>query len=258
LVSITTAALQDIRTSGCPSEKDKQPPPLTNTDFVEMSKGACYGTCSVYTIRIHANGQVDWQGHSYVAERGKDVTDIGATLARQLIARFASADFWALCADYSRDITDSATTNFRVRIGDRTKVVSNYAESAPKWLDELEYAVDDAADTHRWLHGDPREEPLSRIDQDRYGPKPGLTPLMRAAARADLKQVKKLLADGADPNAADASGWTVLMYATAKEYGEASSVLHADLIPMLIKAGADPNYSSPRGDTPLMAAAYDA
>jgi TonB family protein len=254
---ITTSAFQDAQTSGCPSDKDKQPPPVTNTDFVEMSKGACYGTCSVYTVRVHANGRVDWDGHSFVAEKGKDTTDIGATLARDLIARFASADFWALCADYSRNITDSATTNFRVRIGDRTKVVSNYANSAPEWVHDLEYSVDDAADTHRWLHGDPRDEPLSHLGRDSYGPKPGLTPLMRAAARANLKQVKELIEDGADPNAADASGWTVLMYTRTREYDEASSTLHPDLIPILIKAGADPNYSSPRGDTPLMAAAYD-
>jgi ankyrin repeat protein len=179
-------------------------------------------------------------------------------LARDVIAKFDSSDFWALCGNYSSFAAGNPTTAFRVRLGNRVKTLTNYANSAPRWLGDLEYVVDDAADTHRWLHGDPREEPLSRIEDDGDGPKPGLTPLMRAAARGDVGQVKMLLKKGADVNQADASGWTVLMYARTREYGgEGSSVVNSDLIPLLLAAGADPNYSSPRGDTPLMAAAYD-
>jgi ankyrin repeat protein len=192
-----------------------------------------------------------------VTEKQKASSDVGAGVARDLIAKFASRDFWALCADYSVSFNDLPSTTFNVRIGDRTKTASNYGNSAPHWVNDLEYSVDEAADTHRWLHGDPRDEQLSNLEDDAYGPKPGLTALMRAAARADVTQVRELLKEGVNANQADSSGWSVLMYAQTIEYGEASSILHPDMIPLLLSAGADPKYSSPRGDTPLMAAAYD-
>src|SRR5262249_8249880 len=58
-------------------------------------------------------------------------------------------------------------------------------------------------------------------------------------------------------SAQDSSGWTALMYARPEECGEGSCIDHTDLIPILVAAGADANYSSPRGDTALMAAAFN-
>jgi TonB family protein len=68
---ITSSPFQDVQTSGCTSDKEKQPPSVTNADFVEMSRSGCYGSCPVYTVRVHANGQVDWEGQSYVADKRK-------------------------------------------------------------------------------------------------------------------------------------------------------------------------------------------
>jgi ankyrin repeat protein len=134
-----------------------------------------------------------------------------------------------------------------VQVGGRSKKVWNYAESAPEFEESLEDAVDDAANTHAWRHGDPRTEPLSNIDQDAYMPKPGVTPLMKAAARADVGTIKKLLKSGTDVDATDSSGWTALLYAAVS--------LHSEPVELLLASGANPNHNSFSGDTPLMAAA---
>jgi TonB family protein len=248
----------DPRRSGCPSQKQTQPPSNQNAaDYVEMSRSGCLGTCPVYTVRIHANGIVDWDGESYVKEKRKDSSDIGSSLARDLISKFSSPEFWKLCASYSDSVTDNATTAFRVSIGGLTKTVSNYANSAPPWVNDLEYAIDELVDTHHWLHGDPRDEPLSRIQEDAYIPKHGVTPLMRAAARADAEKVKALLTDGADAVQTDSSGWTALMYARRESCGALACIDDSEVFKLLIAAGANPNYVSPHGDTALMASAFD-
>ena len=78
-----------------------------------------------------------------------------------------------------------------------------------------------------------------------YGlPKPGITPLMRAAQTGHIYELKKLIDAGGNVNAADSSGWSVLMYAV--------SGLYQEPVHMLLKAGADLNQRSLRGETALM------
>ncbi len=76
-------------------------------------------------------------------------------------------------------------------------------------------------------------------------------PLAGAARSGDARQIRALIAGGADPNAFDAGGneWTPLLHAVHKhQLGSAEA---------LLEAGADPNRAAPGGLTPLeMAAGY--
>lgn len=241
--------LADIQISGCPTaDETKSPVSRSNQDFVEMSRSGCYGTCPVYTLRVTATGEVLWDGAAYVSAKGKRRATIATEQARVLINKFSSPEFWRLCTSYSRSVTDSATTGFFVNIGGRNKKVSNYANSAPKWVESLEEAVDSAVPIHLWQHGDPQTEPLSRIADEGYLPKPGVTALMRAAIRNNVNQMQLLIEQGSNLFESDSSGWTALMYAAASG--------HSEPVQMLLGAGANPNQASPHGDTALMASAF--
>jgi hypothetical protein len=135
-------------------------------------------------------------------------------------------------------------TQITVSLAGRIRTISDYAESSPKELRELLVEVDRVSDSHRWRHGNPRLESITHVDSDSYLPKPGVTPLMLAAGRNEIDQVKTLIAAGADVNAKDASGWTPLMYAASASASPAAGEL--------LKAGANPNQASPHGDTALM------
>lgn len=76
---------------------------------------------------------------------------------------------------------------------------------------------------------------------------PSATPLYRAAEAADIEGVRRLLRDGADPNAPNTLGWTALMIAAANQ--------HLDCVRLLLEAGADPNTSNLLGRNALMFAA---
>lgn len=247
-VEVTTNPPADKYAHNCPLPNEIQPPPsITAGDFVELSRSGCYGTCPSYKVKVAENGDVTWSGGGFVEAVGERHSTIASEAAHALLERFKSPAFWALCGGYDASVTDNPTMQIEVLIGGRSKKVWNYADSAPEFEDNLEDAVDAAANTHSWRHGDARAEPLSNIFQDAYMPKPGVTPLMKAAAKADVGAIKQLLKSGVDIEAADSSGWTALMYAAASS--------HSEPVQVLLASGANPNHKSFNGDTPLMASA---
>jgi hypothetical protein len=249
-VTVITNQVSGKYAEDCPHDEEATPPnSIDEGDFVKLSRGGCFGTCPVYDVTISKNGDVVWEGHFYVASIGESHSKIAPESARGLIQQFMVPTFWALCGQYSASITDNATTETQVRIGGRSKTVSNYANSAPDWVTSLERAIDAAADTHLWRHGDPENEPLSNVLADVWLPKPGVTPLMRAAAGADTKSMRAALAAGADIDAQDSSGWTALIYAAAASSSES--------VQLLLNSHADPNHKSFGGDTPLHASAMN-
>lgn len=232
----------------CPSKAEAEPPiAITNGDYVKLSRSGCYGTCPVYEVTVAANGDVTWYGSAFVYSTGIGHSRIEPEAAIAFIKQFQLPKFWALCAGYDASITDSATTQINVQIGGRSKTVWNYASSAPVWLETFEEAIDASANTHVWRHREPKTEPLGNIFVDAFMPKPGVTPLMKAAAKADVNTIKEAIKRGDDIEAVDFSGWTALMYAAAS--------CHSEPVQLLLKAGANPNHKSFAGDTPLMASA---
>jgi TonB family protein len=247
-VEVTTNPPSTRYAHDCPLPTETQPPQsVTAGDFVELSRSGCYGTCPSYKIRVAENGDVSWSGSTFVEAVGERHSTIASEAAHTLLEKFQSPAFWALCGGYDASVTDNPTMQIVVRIGGRSKTVWNYADSAPEFEGSLEDAVDAAANTHAWRHGDPRIEPLSNISQDAYMPKPGVTPLMKAAAEANLSAIKEILMSGGDVDATDVSGWTALMYAAASD--------HSEPVALLLAAKANPNHKSLNGDTALMASA---
>jgi TonB family protein len=244
-----TATWAGAQASKCPAPETQPPASTGAQDFVEVFRSACYGSCPVYTVRVSANGDVLWNGRMFVNARGERRATIKAEDARALLERFRTAQFWSLCDSYTRSITDSSTIETHVEIAGHSKSVSNYADSAPAWVADLEDAVDDAANTHRWRHGDPKTESLTHIFNDAYMPKPGVTPLMRAAEHGDADKVRAQLRQGAKVSDSDASGWTPLMYAAASSSSAP--------VQLLLQMKADPNQKSLIGDTALMASAIN-
>jgi ankyrin repeat protein len=140
----------------------------------------------------------------------------------------------------------------------REKHINDYFNGGPPLLQQFEGDIDALADSHRLIHGDPQKELIGNIRFDAAFAKPGVTPLMRAAVIADVTEMRRLLANGANPNDRDSSGWTPLFYASqgAKlgRVDATTSSTAVEGIKLLLAAGADPNIPSFMGETALMAA----
>ena len=68
--------------------------------------------------------------------------------------------------------------------------------------------------------------------------------LRTAVFNGNVDVARSWLARGANPNAAQANGWTALMFAADKD--------HAEIAKMLLTAGANPNFQNKKGATALM------
>ncbi len=69
------------------------------------------------------------------------------------------------------------------------------------------------------------------------------TPLMLAAVRGDVRVLRLLLDDGADVNARDSDGWTALMGATVEG--------HLETVILLLDSGSNVDATNRKGDTAL-------
>ena len=70
----------------------------------------------------------------------------------------------------------------------------------------------------------------------------GITPLMSASFKGNVNIVKLLLAKGAKPNLAAYNGAVPLSYAFVIDDKCAKPEIYADIVELLLKAGANPNY----------------
>jgi hypothetical protein len=82
-------------------------------------------------LRLYTKPWVVWDGSGYVLEHGHRTGRIDASAARGLIERFRTKEFWSLCSAYTRPVTDNPTVTVAVTLAGRTRVVSDYADSAP-------------------------------------------------------------------------------------------------------------------------------
>jgi hypothetical protein len=233
VLSILTTGLER---SECPSTAERElPPAVIGGDFIELERWN-------ETVSVGADGSVTWK-HWKTFRRAH----ITPAEAKSLLEQFRTQAVWDLCANYYQaGLMDGGGSSFKVRISGREKSVSEYGDVAPPIFREVELLVDAAANTHQWRHGDPKTESIVEIANE-YLPKPGKTKLMDAANSGDKVRFQAALAAGGKLTDVDASGWTPLMYA-AGSYGNSEES-------EILKAGANVNARSKRGETALMAAA---
>lgn len=128
--------------------------PLSPNDYVELSRSGCLGTCSAYTVRINADGQVLWNGERFVHKTGTATSSIAPERAREWIEKFRTNNFWSLNNSYGgdqgQDLQVIVTT---LHIGDKEKRVSHLYDTAPKWIRKLESEIDKVANTNHWITG---------------------------------------------------------------------------------------------------------
>lgn len=166
---------------------DYRPPPILPgrsawpqsdpADFsVTLERGACFGTCPDYKVTISGDGTVRFTtganvfaGTATEVHRrydgqnvlmpGDHVAHIDPARAAALLARFKAAGFMGLKPAYESRITDSPTYALTLRVGKVSKKVIDYVGAGagmPAIVTELEDAVDQVADTERWVTGNAR------------------------------------------------------------------------------------------------------
>ena len=161
IVVWTIALFLVITPSGHAGNEDPGLGSLSDADIktltIRLERIGCYGTCPAYTITIHGDGRLEYEGKGHVMEKGERQGQIDADVVKALVTEFADAKFWTLPAEYSdkncsRYCTDMATAVTELSVKGATHRVKHYygCGGAPKALFDLESTIDKSAKVERW------------------------------------------------------------------------------------------------------------
>ncbi|MEO6882854.1 MAG: DUF6438 domain-containing protein [Bacteroidia bacterium] len=120
-----------------------------DSTLIWMSKTPCFGTCPVYTIDIHANGKVFFDGTQNVSKIGKFQKQLTKQLVDSLTNIFENAPFWDFKDNYSAMMTDIPTTYIRFVHNGKDKKIRDYY-NAPQSLRILEKMIQQIANSDDW------------------------------------------------------------------------------------------------------------
>ncbi len=123
---------------------------------IELSRGACFGSCPIYTVRIRGDGSVHFSGQRNVLVPGEHDAHIAPAAVMELVRQFENARFFAAGDKYIARVTDNPTYTLTLTVGGKTKTVTDYVGEQvgmPLAITDLENAVDHAAGTERWIKG---------------------------------------------------------------------------------------------------------
>jgi hypothetical protein len=165
MVSLLIAGLSLLVIKSALGHSGDQTPDLSSlsdadlkTVTIQLERTACYGTCPAYSVTIHGDGRVEYNGKSHVKEMGTREGRIEMDKIRALASVFAKMKFWGLAEDYSaakckgRVCTDMATAITELSIRGVTHRVKHLygCGSAPKSLFDLQSLIDKSANSTQW------------------------------------------------------------------------------------------------------------
>jgi Domain of unknown function (DUF6438) len=159
ILGFSLLVIKSLATQG--TDKTPDLTSLSDADLktvtIQLERIACYGTCPAYTLTIHGDGRVEYNGKSHVKETGAREGQIAADKIRSLGSEFAKAKFWGLDEDYSGKkckgyCTDMATAVTELQVTGVTHRVKHYygCGGVPKSLFALESAIDKSANSEQW------------------------------------------------------------------------------------------------------------
>ena len=151
---------------------------LSDTDLktltIRMERTGCFGSCPAYTVTIHGDGRLEYDGKGHVREKGPQEGSVAPDTIKALAKEFAKAKFFTLSEDYSgenctRYCTDMSTVVTEFNVKQVNHRVKHYygCGGTPKALFDLESAIDKLANTERWTGDVSKAGPFGTTCMDR-------------------------------------------------------------------------------------------
>jgi hypothetical protein len=125
--------------------------------------------CPAYSVTIGGDGRTRFVSLEGTLVRGAHVGAIPVERVEQLIARFRAADFWSLRSSYWWRNADSPTVSLTFAAAGQSWTIVDHdgtADGMPDSVTALQDAVDEAADTGRWVRGN--ERTIAALDAEGF------------------------------------------------------------------------------------------
>jgi hypothetical protein len=148
------------------------PLPDTPPDKVQITleRTACFGRCPVYTIDIHGDGRVVYNGAAFVDVDGEHRYRVPPEEVARLIDRLRASDIWSLRSVYRATyITDQSTQILTINMNGQVKRLEDYAGrlvGMPSPVSEFENEVDKVGRSRMWIQFS--QETLDQLQSEGY------------------------------------------------------------------------------------------
>lgn len=123
----------------------------TEITEIGLSRGMCYGTCPVYSVRLFSDGRAEFTGEHFVDLLGDHRAHIDVADFELVALAIAHLRFGNLRRTYAVDYTDAETTTTWIVQRGRRRTVEDYGGAGPQRLRQIESLVDDSAAELKWL-----------------------------------------------------------------------------------------------------------
>ncbi|HVA99342.1 MAG TPA: DUF6438 domain-containing protein [Bacteroidia bacterium] len=120
-----------------------------DSTLIWMSKTPCFGKCPVYTIDIHANGKVIFDGSQNISKIGTYEKQLSKGFLDSLTQTFEDAHFFDFKDNYTAMMTSIPTTFIRFVHDGKDKKIRDYY-NAPQTLHELENRIIEIVNEDNW------------------------------------------------------------------------------------------------------------
>ena len=146
-----------IATLGCKTQKEvlrdtvMEEKPLDSDvspdDMVfSLAKGACYGSCPIYTLRIYNNLYAEFTGTKNTNKLGVHGKMLSQNEIDLLVKKFDEASFFSFEEFYPSDIPDLPSATLSYRKGELKKSVKGKSER-PEILHKLQFELERIAES---------------------------------------------------------------------------------------------------------------
>ena len=127
---------------------------------VKMSRERCRGSCPVYSVTVHGDGNVEYVGKEFVQDPGPHAETLSKEQLQTLLLKFDNADFFALEDRAFAWGSDTPRVRVSISINGKTREVSSDAyfvgaKSGPQDLFVQAAAeLDNMTNSSRWVRCD--------------------------------------------------------------------------------------------------------
>lgn len=203
---------------------------------ITLQRTECLGECPAYTVEVHGDGAVVYEGGSYAAFTGQHRGLVPRDNVIELVRQFEQADFYSLRVEYRGEVNDQATRVTSIEIDGRRKQVTDYAgleTGMPVVVSDLEDTIDRLADSERWTRGNAKTLAALETEHWDFKSDEAADTLARVAQYGNADVVRDLVSAGVPTNGRNLSENTALVQAADR--GDAV------MLRALLEAGAATN-----------------
>ena len=143
-----------VRTTVMVSEKvdfhyhENMPQAPLSAIAVTLKRSDCYGPCPAYSVTVHADGRVDYDGWLNVDVLGKHHFSIPSAEAAALIENLRRRDIWSMAGNWVGFGFDAPTYTTTIKLGKQTRTLKNFFGKEigmPQAVEDTEKDIDATA-----------------------------------------------------------------------------------------------------------------